>query len=175
MIILNLEGIIGELYNGETTIINCYNDVQSAIKGNNAGGIIGATRTVGASPYIYNSYNLGNINGSTVGGIIGYVYDHTECINVYTTGDITGNTVGGIVGSALWNNTSKNKFESCYFLKSDTVQKSSGSKITVNASMLDNLTDTNINELNNYISNNGSLTYKWKNWTLGSNGYPVFI
>lgn len=171
----NSGGIIGELYNGETTIINCYNDVQSVIKGNHAGGIIGATRTVGASPCIYNSYNLGNINGSMAGGIIGYVYDHAECINVYTTGDITGNTVGGIVGSALWNNTSQNKFENCYFLKSDTVQKSSGSKITVNASMLDNLTDTNINELNNYISNNGSLTYKWKNWTLGSNGYPVFI
>ena len=68
-----------------------------------------------------------------------------------------------------------NKFENCYFLKSDTVQKSAGSKVTVNASMLDNLTDTTINELNSYISNNSSLTYEWKKWTLGSNGYPIFI
>ena len=171
----NAGGIVGVLHNGGTTIINCYNDVQSAIKGNNAGGIIGISGTVSAIPYIYNSYNLGNINGSIAGGIIGYVYDHAECINVYSTGNITGNTVGGIVGSALWNNTSQNKFENCYFLKSDTVQKSAGSKITVNASMLDNLTDTTINELNSYISNNGSLTYEWKKWTLGSDGYPVFV
>ena len=172
----NSGGIIGVLYNGETTIINCYNDLQSAIKGNNAGGIVGWSRTAGGSPYIYNCFNLGNINGTgCTGGIIGYVYDYAECINVYTTGDITGNTVGGIVGSALWNNTSQNKFENCYFLKSDTVQKSAGSKITVNASMLDNLTDTTINELNSCISNNGSLTYEWKKWTLGSDGYPVFV
>ena len=171
----NAGGIVGALNNGKTTIINCYNDTQTEIKGNNAGGIIGLLGTASAISYIYNSYNLGNINGSIAGGIIGYVYDHAECINVYSTGNITGNTVGGIVGSALWNNTSQNKFENCYFLKSDTVQKSAGSKITVNASMLDNLTDTTINELNSYISNNGSLTYEWKKWTLGSNGYPIFI
>ena len=157
------------------TVINCANLGKITSNTDIAGGIVGFTNSTTGGVYIYNSYNLGNINGSIAGGIIGYVYNHAECINVYSTGNITGNTVGGIVGSALWNNTSQNKFENCYFLKSDTVQKSAGSKIIVNASMLDNLTDTTINELNSYISNNGSLTYEWKKWTLGSDGYPVFV
>lgn len=64
---------------------------------------------------------------------MGFVYDHIECKNVYSTGALTGSTIGGIIGSALWNNTLKNKFENCYFLKSATVEKSAGSKIIVNA------------------------------------------
>ena len=118
---------------------------------------------------------VGNINGIISGGIVGYIYAHTECTNIFTNGNITGETIGGIIGAALWDDKNNNKFENCYFLKSDTVQKSAGSKITVNASMLDNLTDTTINELNSYISNNSSLTYEWKKWTLGSDGYPVFV
>ena len=166
-------GICGMLI-GTITIINSYNAEEVEIIGNRAGGILGATGIASASPYIYNSYNLGYINGSTVGGIIGYVYDHAECINVYSVGNMTGNIVGGIIGRALWNNTTQNKFENCYFLKSDTVQQSAGSSITVNAIMLDNLTNATINELNAYISNNNSLTIEWKKWKLGENEYPIF-
>lgn len=166
-------GICGML-TGTITIINSYNAEGVEIIGSMAGGILGATGTAAASPYIYNSYNLGNINGSIVGGIIGYVYDHAECINVYSTGEITGNRVGGIVGGALWNNTSQNKFENCYFLKSDTVQQSAGHNIAVNAIILDKLTNTAINELNNYISNNNTLTIEWKKWKLEKNKYPIF-
>ncbi len=170
----NAGGIIGATHNGKTTLINCYNDTKTEIKGNNAGGIIGHTGTAEASPCIYNCFNLGIIDGLNAGGIIGYVENHSESINVYSLGKITGNTVGGIVGSALWNNTSQNKFENCYFLKSDTVQKSAGSKITVNATMIQKLTNTEIDEMNNYIKDNTSITSYWKKWKLGENGYPIF-
>lgn len=135
---------------------------------------VGHTGTAEASPCIYNCFNLGIIDGLNAGGIIGYVENHSESINVYSLGKITGNTVGGIVGSALWNNTSQNKFENCYFLKSDTVQKSAGSKITVNATMIQKLTNTEIDEMNNYIKDNTSITSYWKKWKLGENGYPIF-
>ena len=163
-------GICGTASN-EVTVINCYNAKEAKIEGNNwVGGIIGAASTSYASPYIYNSYNLGNIKGgSRTGGIIGYVADHAECINVYSTGNITGDIVGGIIGSAMYNNSAVNKFENCYFLKSDTVDKSSGKNIVVDAKMLEKLTNTEIDEINNYIQTNKETTEEWKKWKLEGN------
>ena len=168
-------GIFANGYN-EITISNCYNKANIISEGDKswAGGILGGTRTAAATPFIYNCYNLGNINGATVGGIIGYVYDHAGCINVYSAGNITGSTIGGIVGAAIWNNVSANKFENCYFLKSNIVQQSAGKNITVNATMLEELTDETINELNTYITNNSTLTSGWKKWTI-ENHKPQFI
>ena len=137
-------GICGSMNNGNLTVINSYNAEQ--IK----------------------------INGNTAGGIIGFVYDHTGCINVYSTGNITGTTIGGIVGAALWNNASQNKFENCYFLKSNTVQQDAGKNITVNATMLEELTNETIDELNTYITNNSTLTSEWKKWTI-ENRNPKFM
>ena len=167
-------GICGHLGTGNLIIINSYNAEQANINGNVAGGIIGMTGTASSISYIYNCYNLGNINGITVGGIIGFVYDHTRCINVYSTGNITGTTIGGIVGAALWNNASQNKFENCYFLKSNTVQQDAGKNITVNATMLEELTNETIDELNTYITNNSTLTSGWKKWTI-ENRNPKFM
>ncbi len=168
-------GICGIMGTGRLTIVNCYNSEETKIMGDIwAGGILGGTRTAAATPFIYNCYNLGNINGATVGGIIGYVYDHAGCINVYSAGNITGSTIGGIVGAAMWNNVSANKFENCYFLKSNIVQQSAGKNITVNATMLEELTDETINELNTYITNNSTLTSGWKKWTI-ENHKPQFI
>ena len=96
--------------------------------------------------------------------------------NVFSTGNISGETAGGIIGSAWWNNANNNKFENCYFLKSDTVEKSSGKNIVVDAKMLEKLANTEIEEINNYIENNEDNidTSLWKKWKLGENGYPVF-
>ncbi len=170
----NSGGIIGELHNGETTIINCYNDVQSKIDGKCSGGMIGLSGTANSISHIYNSYNLGNIKGITSGGIVGYIYAPIECTNIFTNGNITGETVGGIIGAALWDDKNNNKFENCYFLKSNTIEKSAGKNITVNAKMLEKLTNIEIDEMNNYIRNNVSTTLNWKSWKLKENNYTTF-
>ena len=74
----------------------------------------------------------------------------------------------------MWNNASQNKFENCYFLKSNTVQQSAGKNITVNATMLEELTNETIDELNTYITNNSTLTSEWKKWTI-ENRNPQFM
>ena len=73
------------------------------------------------------------------------------------------------IGSAMWNNSAVNKFENCYFLKSDTVEKSSGKNIVVDAKMLEKLTNTEIDEINNYIQTNKETTAEWKKWKLEGN------
>lgn len=74
----------------------------------------------------------------------------------------------------MWNNASQNKFENCYFLKSNTVQQDAGKNITVNATMLEELTNETIDELNTYITNNSTLTSGWKKWTI-ENRNPKFM
>ena len=170
-------GIVGIGITGNTRIINCYNDEKSIVDGENCGGIIGGGGTSSSKIYVYNCYNLGKITATnSAGGIAGSISDCIKCINVFSTGNISGEAAGGIIGSAWWNNANSNKFENCYFLKSDTVEKSSGKNIVVDAKMLEKLANTEIEEINNYIENNEDNidTSLWKKWKLGENGYPVF-
>lgn len=65
--------------------------------------------------------SAGGICGSvptTTNNIIDNCYNYAIVKNYSSDGSCG---AGGIIGSALWNNTSQNKFENCYFLKSDTV------------------------------------------------------
>ena len=65
----NVGGIVGFLIGGK--IENCENNIEISITGNEVGGIIGLTNFDSVS--IKNCTNNGNINGSYVGGIGGYV------------------------------------------------------------------------------------------------------
>ena len=175
----NVQGeylIIEDKHPGDITINRYCNkaNIMSEEDRSKVGGICGSMNNGNLT--VINSYNAEQIkiNGNTAGGIIGFVYDHTRCINVYSTGNITGTTIGGIVGAALWNNASQNKFENCYFLKSSTVQQSAGKNIAVNATMLEELTNETIDELNTYITNNSTLTSEWKKWTI-ENRNPQFM
>ena len=161
-------GVCGASHLGKITIINCYNAEQSKINANMAGGILGITKTSSDVFAIYNSFNLGEVKGKKyAGGMIAYSSNTGKCINVYTTGDIKGaEIIGGIIGGAMWDNPNGRQYENCYFLKSNTVQQGAGRNVTVNATMLEELTNQEIDELNTYITNNSTLTSDWKKWTM---------
>lgn len=104
-------GIIANADN--TTIANCYNNVEIEASGNGAAGIIGyATGNIN----IYNCYNLGNIKGNGwAGGIIGYIGQSNigNIYNCYNEGNISAtlNYAGGIVGYC---NSSSAIITGCY-------------------------------------------------------------
>ena len=125
---------------------------------------------------VYNSYNLGTVNGKDVGGIVGYVFHQIECINSFSTGNLTGTNVGGIVGSALWNNTA-NIFKNCYYKQSDTVTKGGSQKITVDAIGLTEITTNETSIINTYIDSDPDSkgTAEWLKWNVDESGNPIFI
>ena len=168
-------GICGASHLAKITIINCYNTEYAKIDGSTASGILGVTQTASDLFEIYNSFNLGEIKGKKyAAGMVAFSSNYGKCINVYSTGNITGiEKTGGIMGGAMWNHPSY-QFENCYFLKSNTVQQSAGSNVTVNATMLEELTSETIDALNTYITNNSTLTSGWKKWTI-ENQKPLFV
>ena len=168
-------GICGASHLAKITIINCYNTEHAKIDGNTAGGILGVTQTASDFFEIYNSFNLGEIKGKKyAAGMVAFSSNYGKCMNVYSTGNITGiEKIGGILGGAMWNHPSY-QFENCYFLKSNTVQQSAGSNVTVDATMLEELTNETIDALNAYITNNSTLTSGWKKWTI-ENQKPLFV
>ena len=87
-------GIIGILLEGK--IENCENNIEIAITADNAGGIIGSAY----KSSIKNCTNNGNINGSFIGGLLGYLEDNEfEIVNCKNTGIIqSGKNNGGILG-----------------------------------------------------------------------------
>ncbi len=88
-----------------STVSNCYatNVNIQTINGSyyeGVGGLIGASETKST---IKNCYTTGKIeiDGSTVGGLIGYIYDNGEISNSYSYVNISGNissSIGGIAG-----------------------------------------------------------------------------
>ncbi len=119
----DIGGFIGLNY-GKLTIENSYN-TGNIYNENinlpdgtdlNLGGFIGSTGTGGKEVKINNSYNLGNvINGTRVGGIIGYTYNQTTIIinKVYNMGNISNTPqswtvnfgIGGLIGYTNVSNT----------------------------------------------------------------------
>ena len=96
-------GIVGQLNSG--TVENCVSHVNVTGTGNNAGGIVGKTYS---DAVVSNCINFGNVKGTAnVGGIVGYVNDHStsklggtidSCTNY---GTVTGTSqTGTIYGKA---------------------------------------------------------------------------
>ena len=93
-------GIVGRTYSGNraTVLISrCWSGVTLECRGGgDVGGIVGVG-SIGL--HIQKCYNVGNVNGRIVGGILGS--DYGEIVECYNKGDITGTYAGGIVGLAI--------------------------------------------------------------------------
>ncbi len=145
-------GIVGSVTGASwTAILNtyiqeCYN-IGSVVSENNAGGIVGNQGTTSANNnlYVYNSWNLGKLEGKTTGFILGRISTGTSTVtktefeNVYCTDTAIG--IGTLTnGEATLKSASEIKSKSFVDL------------------------------LNSNIGTNTD----WKRWKLGEDGYPTF-
>ncbi len=97
-------GIVG--YSSGKTIKNCYN-TGKIIGGGDIGGIIGGL-LYGS---VDNTYNLGNLDSYSCGGIVGQLGNWASIKNSYDLGT----SLGGIVGNIL--NNDNQTLENNYYLK----------------------------------------------------------
>ena len=96
-------GLVGDV--NSKSMSNCYaSNVNIQTKNNTylgVGGLVGRAQNV----EIINCYATGKIeiDGSNVGGLIGYVYNTGKLYNSFSYVDITGNasTIGGIAGNVI--------------------------------------------------------------------------
>lgn len=94
-----LDGIIGSYSDDEINLEESYNLGNVSSKGSYVGGICGGNSTqIGF--FIWNTYNMGDINGERyVGGIVGGTNKYTSERYSYNTGNISGTEyIGGIAG-----------------------------------------------------------------------------
>ena len=126
-----LFGYVQSYYSGELVVIENVFVTSGYIKGSTCGGIIaqgsfilvsrcwnGATiegSSVGGivgfnADKVYNCYNIGNLSGSNVGGIVGGQRGPREVIECFNTGDITASQFGGGIVSFAKSTTINN----CY-------------------------------------------------------------
>ncbi len=93
----NVGGIVGLLNNDDSReLFFCYNS-GTISGGNNVGGIVGYAKnkvdsddvTATALPYIYDCKNVGDVEGTSGGGIVGYneAYTISQCYNSGTISD----------------------------------------------------------------------------------------
>jgi len=94
---VGLFGFAGS-FSASATIKNVRLDgVQIAGGANNIGGLIGAS----CNSFTTNCSSSGAVTGgSSVGGLIGYIYWYSTVLNCYSTGSVTGSGqfVGGLIG-----------------------------------------------------------------------------
>ena len=94
--------VVGELYNGTSTINNCFN--EATVSANNglafAGGIAG--HAYGSSSTITNCYNKGKINstGQYTGGICGILESSASLSNCFNVGSVTSTTTSYLASIA---------------------------------------------------------------------------
>ena len=102
-------GIVGQAYDN-STVTYCYNtgDVRGIGTGtgsNSIGGIAGIVNgnvSVNLS-VVSNCYNLGNVSGTRVGGVVGQL-NRAVLVNCYNAGTVSGSNVGGVVGYMITSN-----------------------------------------------------------------------
>ncbi len=173
-------GIVGVIQSGHNVnIVNTYN--EGIINGNRrVGGIVGDA--VG-KVCIYNCYQLKEVTGNRegTGGIIGKINNEEAILrNLYSIGQVNSNNQkGGIIG--MKEDSSKINSNFVYYKRADELTG------------IYNEEDTNFNifgysdkdwnnnliveKLNSGIElqENNIDKSNWKKWTLGKNGYPIFI
>ncbi len=100
--------VVGELYNGTSTINNCFNEASIYTTHNSyafAGGIAG--HAYGSSSTITNCYNKGKITGSGeyTGGICGILESSASLSNCFNVGSVTSSTTSYLASIApRWSN-----------------------------------------------------------------------
>ena len=165
--------------------INCANLANLSGKWQTgAGGIIGSSgesETKVGNNYIYNSYNIGDIelvNGTTYassGGIVGYDYGNTIIENCYNVGILSSSrNIGAIVGNGSTN------LKNCFYL--NNLEKGSGNVIENNATSINELQLKGqekidgkdlLDLLNTYVETKDSINdIKLKTWK-NAEEYPI--
>ncbi len=135
------------------------------------GGIVGVQNGVTSDVQIKNVYNIGNIIGDKIGGIMNSSGGIFSIENCYNAGNLEGKETdtGGIVG------TKGSKRDGCSIINCfylDNVENSclyeikeiNSEKLTVTELKGQYMLD----KLNNYISSDSNL----QSWIHGNNGYP---
>ena len=171
--------ILGQHYNNDAKIVNCYNLGNISGEGD-VGGIIGYDYR---GSNVINTYNLGNVtSASNAGGIIGYLeWDERIIKNCYNIGKVSGKVAGGILGGL---NTSNELLitQNCYYLNTN-ISKGIGGWDSSKEALEDiqGLTDTEmestevLEQLNNYVTENITIEgVVLKKWIVGEDGYPIF-
>ena len=178
---------------GKNEIINCINQGKIGGKVGFAGGIIGWINvenwTYSLKMNIYNSYNLGevtsenNIVGGILGKVGGYAYDTItiDIENCYNAGNLNSQNRGGIVGQILDVNGGEEivNVKNSYYLQNENLTEIYSGKM--NITQVASKTESElksidfVNLLNNYKNANSTYTTNWKDWELGTNGYPALV
>lgn len=97
-------------YMGTKTYVNrCVNKANITGTSTYVGGITGSVSQ--ATSELTNSYNLGNIKGTTnCAGVAGYNHKSAIIENVFSLGEVTGNTVAACIGGTTAKDNAKNVF-----------------------------------------------------------------
>ncbi len=173
-------GIAGKIFgkdnNTITTITNCSNSGYISAKDQYVGGLVGAN----AGGAIYNSYNTGEVKGSSyVGGLAGIneIYNSFSAVieNCYTSAKVSGES--NIVGLAIGKNDSAT-ITSCYF---DNSQSGSAIGTDDNSQSVEGCSSemmkspTLLALLNNvaFNYNKTSPATKAYAWSAGAGNYPT--
>lgn len=96
-------------------------------------------------------------------------------VNCYSSGNISGTYPGGLMGAHAWNSKAGTGINS-YYLLSDTVSNSVGkSTQAIESTALTAVTQTIIDNLNEYIEENTDDidTTGWVKWVLNKNSEPT--
>ena len=150
------------------TVKECYNKGEIVAGEGNCswtGGIVGWSEE--ARLTIENCYNIGNINGKTSGGIVGFFASYSEISNCYNIGTIDGSeNIGEIVGIAI-----SEISENCYY-KSGTTNEAAG-KIDGNVTVKATAKTEEEMKADAFVGllNNGGTA--WKKDTGINKGYPI--
>lgn len=97
-------------YMGTKTFVDrCINKATITGKSTYVGGVTGAVSQ--ATSELTNSYNLGNIKGTTnCAGVAGYNHKSAIIENVFNLGEVTGNTVAACIGGTATKDNAINLF-----------------------------------------------------------------
>ena len=124
--------VVGRLYNGTSTITNCFNEATIYTTNNSyafAGGIAG--HAYGSSSTITNCYNKGKITGSGeyTGGICGILESSASLSNCFNVGSVTSTTTSYLASIApRWSNGGA--VNNSYYLEGTSAVAGNGNSAT---------------------------------------------
>jgi len=120
-------GLVGNQFSNSSistkssNITNCYATGNVLALGNDAGGLVGYQRGLGADAEIINCYATGDIRANRhAGGLVGYQeaisYGSNRITSCYATGHVAvfSNDAGGLVGYQIYTNSGRNYIANSY-------------------------------------------------------------
>ena len=180
---LDAGGIIAWQRGGTLEIVNSQN-IGTLDGKRKSGGIIGSVEGAGwgaiLDTHIYNCYNTGKIQTDNIaGGIIGKqgtiaTQNHIYINNSYNLGKTVGKQTGNIVGIILTGSRTDTKTEFSNVYHSLEPAIGTGSPTSGEATLKTEKeikSQAFVDLLNSNIGTNAD----WKQWKLGSDGYPTFV